>query len=85
MRSFSFLFIEESFNDDSQLDHIVGKIDSSGEAKYTVEEALSLDVPVPIIVQSLFVRNDSQLPDSFSKKVVSALRSGFGGHPIERK
>ncbi|MFV8815815.1 6-phosphogluconate dehydrogenase (decarboxylating), partial [Aerococcus urinaeequi] len=40
---------------------------------------------VPIIAQSLFVRNDSQLPDSFSNKVVSALRSGFGGHPIERK
>ncbi|MEC1385972.1 hypothetical protein P9C87_01015 [Aerococcus viridans] len=52
-------------------------MDSSGEAKYTVEEALSLDVPVPIIAQSLFVRNNSQLPDSFSKKVVSALRSGL--------
>lgn len=85
VRSWLMELLEESFNDDSQLDKIVGKIDSSGEAKYTVEEALSLDVPVPIIAQSLFVRNDSQLPDSFSNKVVSALRSGFGGHPIERK
>lgn len=85
IRSWLMELLEESFIDDSQLDQIVAKIDSSGEAKYTVEEALSLDVPVPVIAQSLFVRNDSQLPESFSNKVVSALRSGFGGHPIERK
>lgn len=85
IRSWLMELLEESFNDDSHLDAIVAKIDSSGEAKYTVEEALELNVPVPIIAQSLFVRNDSQLPDSFSNKVVSALRSGFGGHPIERK
>ena len=85
VRSWLMELLEESFNDDHQLDNIVAKIDSSGEAKYTVEEALALEVPVPIIAQSLFVRNDSQLPNSFSNKVVSALRSGFGGHPIERK
>lgn len=85
VRSWLMELLEESFNDDHQLDNIIAKIDSSGEAKYTVEEALALEVPVPIIAQSLFVRNDSQLPDSFSNKVVSALRSGFGGHPIERK
>ncbi|OFU51888.1 6-phosphogluconate dehydrogenase [Aerococcus sp. HMSC10H05] len=85
IRSWLMALLEESFNEDHQLDNIVAKIDSSGEAKYTVEEALALEVPVPIIAQSLFVRNDSQLPNSFSNKVVSALRSGFGGHPIERK
>ncbi len=85
IRSWLMELLEESFEKDSHLEDIVAKIDSSGEAKYTVEEALALEVPVPIIAQSLFVRNDSQLPDSFSNKVVSALRSGFGGHPIERK
>jgi len=84
IRSWLMALLEESFSNDNNLGSVVAKIDASGEAKYTVEEALQLQVPVPVIASSLFVRNESKIDESFSNKVVSALRSGFGGHPIER-
>lgn len=85
IRSWLMELLADNFNNDAELSNIMSKIDSSGEAKYTVEEALELEIPVPIIANSLFVRNFSKIEDNFSNKVVSALRFSFGGHPIERK
>lgn len=73
---------EQSFAQDPHLAEIKGEVDASGEAKWTIEEALSLDIPVPTIALSLFVRNQSKIPDSFSNKVVASLRHGFGGHAV---
>lgn len=85
IRSWLIELIEEAFKKDAQLDHVRGKIHASGEAKWTIEEALKLQVPVPVIANSLFVRNASNEEDSFSAKVVAMLRNGFGGHDIESK
>ncbi|WP_207704615.1 phosphogluconate dehydrogenase (NAD(+)-dependent, decarboxylating) [Candidatus Enterococcus ferrettii] len=73
---------EQSFAQDPHLEEIKGEINASGEAKWTIEEALHLDIPVPTIALSLFVRNQSKIPDSFSNKVVASLRHGFGGHAV---
>ncbi|GCF95364.1 6-phosphogluconate dehydrogenase [Enterococcus florum] len=73
---------EEAFAADPHLETIKGEVDASGEAKWTVEEALKHDIPVPTIALSLFVREESKIPDSFSNKVVSSLRHGFGGHAM---
>ncbi|WP_429962854.1 phosphogluconate dehydrogenase (NAD(+)-dependent, decarboxylating) [Enterococcus sp. AZ072] len=73
---------ERSFAQDPHLEEIKGEINASGEAKWTIEEALQLDIPVPTIALSLFVRNQSKIPDSFSNKVVASLRHGFGGHAV---
>ena len=62
-----------------------GVVAASGEARWTVETALEMNVAVPTIAMSLFMRNLSQEEDSFSAKVVSALRNGFGGHEIVAK
>ena len=59
---------------------IRGVVAASGEAKWTVETALDLEVPVPVIALSLMERNATQIEDSFCAKAVSALRNGFGGH-----
>nr|WP_274518963.1 decarboxylating 6-phosphogluconate dehydrogenase [Streptococcus orisasini] len=75
----------EAFKDDAKLEKIEGIIEANGEAQWTVEEALQLEVPVPVIANSLFVRNSSKLTDSFSNKVVAALRHGFGGHAVKLK
>ena len=64
------------------LEDIKGVVAANGEAKWTVETALELEVPVPVIALSLMVRNASQEEDSFACKVVSALRNGFGGHSV---
>jgi 6-phosphogluconate dehydrogenase len=57
---------------------------SSGEGLWTVEEALNLKVPVPVIAQSLFMRYRSEQEDTFAGKVVAALRNEFGGHAVEK-
>lgn len=62
------------------LEDIKGIVDASGEAKWTVETALQLEVPVPVIALSLMARNASKDKDSFACKVVAMLRNGFGGH-----
>jgi len=57
----------------------------SGEGRWTVEAALDLDVPAPIITQSLIERLRSRDSDSFSDKLLSAMRNEFGGHPVKKE
>ena len=55
----------------------------SGEGRWTVAEAIDLDVSAPIITLSLFERFRSRDDDSFSDKLLAALRNQFGGHAIK--
>ncbi|MFV0464180.1 MAG: phosphogluconate dehydrogenase (NAD(+)-dependent, decarboxylating) [Nostocoides sp.] len=54
----------------------------SGEGKWTVEEAIALDVPMPVISASLFARFASRQSISPTMQVVAALRGEFGGHQV---
>ncbi|MEP6650509.1 MAG: phosphogluconate dehydrogenase (NAD(+)-dependent, decarboxylating) [Lapillicoccus sp.] len=54
----------------------------SGEGKWTVEEAIALDVPMPVISASLFARFASRQEVSPTMQMVSALRGQFGGHQV---
>lgn len=76
---------QDAFSKDSNLDHIKGVMHSSGEGKWTLDEALKLKVPTPVIGMSLMMRYRSLEDDTFSGKVVSALRNEFGGHAIDKK
>lgn len=73
------------FKKDSGLDGIKGIVHSSGEGLWTVQEALELKVSAPVITESLFARYRSEREDTFSGKVVAALRNEFGGHMVEKK
>jgi 6-phosphogluconate dehydrogenase len=57
----------------------------SGEGRWTVAEAIDLDVPAPIITQSLFERFRSRDADSFADKLLAAMRNEFGGHAIKKE
>ncbi|HTH54936.1 MAG TPA: decarboxylating 6-phosphogluconate dehydrogenase [Cyclobacteriaceae bacterium] len=70
---------------DHNLQSIKGTMHSSGEGKWTVETALEMGVPAPVITMSLLMRYRSQTTDTFSGKVVAALRNEFGGHAVEKK
>lgn len=85
IRSWLMELVEESFRKDPRLESIVGKMNASGEAQWMVEEAMDLKVPVPVTALSLMVRNRSMQEDTFSGKVVAALRKEFGGHEVEGK
>ncbi|MEI5990452.1 phosphogluconate dehydrogenase (NAD(+)-dependent, decarboxylating) [Enterococcus crotali] len=70
------------FSEDPALASLEGKVASNGEAKWMIEEALRLEIPVPTTALSLFARNESMLTNHFSNKVVASLRQGFGGHAV---
>ena len=71
-----------AFSKDPALSSLKGVVDSSGEGLWTVEEALKVGVPAHIITSSLFVRYRSHQNDTFSGKVIAALRNEFGGHKV---
>ncbi len=76
---------QSAFSKDPKLDSIKGIMHSSGEGKWTLETALDLGVPTPVIALSVMMRYRSQMEDTFSGKVVAALRNEFGGHAVEKK
>ncbi len=71
-----------AFEKDPNLDAIKGVMHSSGEGKWSLETALDLGVPTPVMALSLMMRYRSMQEDTFSGKVVAALRNEFGGHAV---
>jgi 6-phosphogluconate dehydrogenase len=84
VRSWLLELAERAFTDDAQLAGIRGYVQDSGEGRWTVQEAIDLDVPAPIITLSLQTRFRSRQDDSFSAKVLAALRNQFGGHAVKK-
>ncbi|WP_084243532.1 phosphogluconate dehydrogenase (NAD(+)-dependent, decarboxylating) [Planomicrobium okeanokoites] len=76
---------QNAFSKDANLDGIRGVMNSSGEGQWTVETALDLQVAAPVITMSLMMRHRSQEDDTFTGKVVAALRNEFGGHAVVKK
>jgi 6-phosphogluconate dehydrogenase len=69
---------------DPDLDKIKGFVTDSGEGRWTVQEAIDLDVPAPLITLSLLTRFRSRQADSWSAKLLAALRNEFGGHAVQK-
>ena len=82
IRSWLLELAEDAFERDPELAHIKGYVEDSGEGRWTLEEALEHAVPAPALAMSLFMRYRSRQDDSFSAKVLAALRNEFGGHPV---
>jgi 6-phosphogluconate dehydrogenase len=66
------------------LEGIAPFVPDSGEGRWTVAEAIDLDVSAPVITLSLLERLRSREKDSFADKMLAALRDGFGGHGVRR-
>jgi len=67
------------------MDGIAPYVADSGEGRWTVAEAIDLDVPAPVITLSLLERLRSRDAESFSDKLLSAMRNQFGGHEIKKE
>jgi len=65
------------------LARIKGYVEDSGEGRWTINEAINLNVPVPVIAASLFARFASRQDINFAAKVSAALRNQFGGHAVQ--
>ncbi|WP_315386811.1 phosphogluconate dehydrogenase (NAD(+)-dependent, decarboxylating) [uncultured Stenotrophomonas sp.] len=68
-----------------QLDGIAPFVPDSGEGRWTVAEAIDLDVSAPVITLSLLERLRSREKNSFSDRMLSALRNQFGGHAMMKE
>jgi 6-phosphogluconate dehydrogenase len=67
------------------MDGIAPFVPDSGEGRWTVAEAIDLDVPAPVITQSLIARLRSRDGESFADKLLSAMRNEFGGHAMKKE
>jgi 6-phosphogluconate dehydrogenase len=85
IRSWLMELTQNAFEKDEQLDSIKGVMYSSGEGQWTAQTALELQVPAPVIANSVLMRYRSTQEDSFTGKVVAALRNEFGGHAVAKK
>ncbi|TYT26839.1 decarboxylating 6-phosphogluconate dehydrogenase [Luteimonas viscosa] len=65
------------------LDGIAPYVPDSGEGRWTVAEAIELDVAAPVITQSLIERLRSRDGEAFADKLLSAMRDAFGGHGVK--
>jgi len=65
------------------LESVRGYVEDSGEGRWTVSEALDLDVPAPVITLALLARFQSRREEAFSAKLIAALRNQFGGHGVK--
>jgi len=85
VRSWLLDLAARAFEENPTLDGIAPYVEDSGEGRWTVAEAIELNVPAPVITQSLIERLRSRDDDSFSDKLLSALRNQFGGHAMRKE
>ena len=83
VRSWLLELLELALRTDPELAKVRGWVADSGEGRWTVEAAIAEDVPAPVITLSLLSRFVSRQEESFSAKVIAALRNEFGGHAIK--
>jgi 6-phosphogluconate dehydrogenase len=69
----------------TDLADVRGWVADSGEGRWTVQEAMDLDVPAPVITLSLLTRFRSRQEETFGGQVLAALREQFGGHAIRER
>jgi 6-phosphogluconate dehydrogenase len=84
VRSWLLDLTEVALREDPDLSSLKGYVQDSGEGRWTIQAAIDLDVPAPVITLSLFERFHSRQPESFAAKVLAAMRAGFGGHAVKK-
>jgi 6-phosphogluconate dehydrogenase len=82
VRSWLLDLTAEALKENPTLEGIKGYVPDSGEGRWTVFEAVDLDVPAPTITLSLMARFISRQEDSFAAKLLAAMRNKFGGHAV---
>lgn len=73
-----------ALEEDASLSELEGWVADSGEGRWTVAEAIDLDVPAPVITLSLLMRLVSRQDERYAAKLLAAMRAQFGGHAVKR-
>ena len=84
VRSWLLDLTADALSKNPTMDGIAPWVADSGEGRWTVAEAIDLDVPAPVIALSLMARLRSRDTASFADKLLAAMRNEFGGHAIRK-
>jgi 6-phosphogluconate dehydrogenase len=74
----------EVLKKDGTLNQFVGGVSDSGEGRWTVNAAVDLGVPAPVLSNALFARFDSRGQADFSRRILNGMRFMFGGHHVRK-
>jgi 6-phosphogluconate dehydrogenase len=83
VRSWLLDLAARALGENPELEGIAPYVSDSGEGRWTVQEAIDLDVPAPVITYALIERLGSRVENSYTHRMLSALRNQFGGHAIK--
>lgn len=84
VRSWLLDLIYDALKEDQQLEDIAAYVPDSGEGRWTVFEAIDLNVSAPVITTALQERIRSRDENSYTDKLLSVMRNQFGGHAIKK-
>lgn len=84
VRSWLLDLTAEALAGDQDFESIRAWVEDSGEGRWTVFEAIDLDVSAPVITAALLRRLRSRQDEPFSDKLLAALRNQFGGHAVKK-
>ena len=84
VRSWLLDLTARALEDDQTFSDIAPYVSDSGEGRWTVQEAIDLDVPAPVITLALIQRLRSRDEESYADRLLAAMRNQFGGHAIKR-
>ena len=84
VRSWLLDLTADALKKNPQMDGVAPYVADSGEGRWTVAEAIDLNVSAPVITLSLLERLRSRESNSFTDRLLSAMRNEFGGHAIKK-
>lgn len=85
VRSWLLDLMADAFQQDQDFEDIAAYVSDSGEGRWTVFEAIELDVSAPVITTALLRRLRSREGDNYTDKLLNVTRNQFGGHTIKKK
>lgn len=85
VRSWLLDLTARALQEDVELSGIKGWVADSGEGRWTVAEAIELNIPAPVMTLSLMARLISRQEESYAAKLLAAMRNQFGGHAVKRE
>ena len=84
VRSWLLDLTASALEEDSSLGDLAAYVEDSGEGRWTVQEAVDLAVPLPVITLALQARFGSRQENSYAARLLAAMRNKFGGHAVKR-
>jgi len=84
VRSWLLDLTAEALEKNPTLEGLEAYVPDSGEGRWTVFEAIDLDVSAPVITESLIRRLRSREENNFTDRMISIQRNAFGGHAVKK-